>query len=330
MKIALSFDMRAPAFGTSADRLYAAALEQSAWADAAGFDCISVMEHHGADDGYLPSPMVMASAIAARTSSATVRLSALILPLHDFLRAAEDLAVLDLVSGGRLVVIIGAGYRDVESEMFDVDPRRRAALVEEGVDVLTKAWSGEPFDFRGRTVRVTPRPFQRPRPTLFLGGSSPAAARRAARIADGFRPAKPELMDVYLAELAALGKEPPPGLERRSPPFVHVSNDPDRDWSRIAPHALHEMNSYAAWSAGKSIARFAHADDPDELRRSGAYRVLTPDECVEWIQDSRAINLRPLMGGMDPELGWEGLELFASEVLPRVRPAGDQRGVSER
>jgi hypothetical protein len=111
---------------------------------------------------------------------------------------------------------------------------------------------------------------------------------------------------------------------------VHVSTDPDRDWSRIAPHALHEMNSYAAWSAGKSIAMFRHADDADELRRSGAYRVLTPDECVECMQDFGGINLRPLMGGMDPDLGWEGLELFASEVLPRVRPAGDQREVRER
>lgn len=318
--LAMSFDMRAPAFGASPTVLYAAAVEQAAWADDVGFNVVSVSEHHGAEDGYLPSPIVLASAIAARTSRVAVRISALVVPLHNPLRVAEDLAVLDNISNGRLVIVIGAGYREEEFDMFGVDLADRGRLVERGVEVLTKAWTGQPFEYDGRTVRITPRPVQRPRPPLLLGGGTKISAKRAARIADGYRPAKPGLMEIYLAELEALGREHPTvRLETGGQPFVHVSEDPERDWARIAPHALHETNSYAAWAGARSdLTPFRAAADRDALRQSGRYLVLTPDECVELFRSRRAVNMRPLMGGMDPELGWESLYRLASDVLPRL------------
>jgi len=109
-RILLRYDMRAPAFGAPAAALYAAALEQAAFADAHGFDAVQLSEHHGSEDGYLPAPLVLAAAIAGRTKGIRLEIAALILPLHEPLRVAEDVAVLDLASAGRVELVIGAGY----------------------------------------------------------------------------------------------------------------------------------------------------------------------------------------------------------------------------
>jgi alkanesulfonate monooxygenase SsuD/methylene tetrahydromethanopterin reductase-like flavin-dependent oxidoreductase (luciferase family) len=327
----LRYDLRAPAFGAPAAALYAAALEQSAFGDAHGFDSVQLSEHHGSDDGYLPSPLVLAAAIAGRTRRIRLEISALILPLHDPLRVAEDVAVLDLASGGRVDLVIGAGYVPAEFEMFEREIRDRPRLVEEGMEALVRAWTGEPFEYRGRTVRVTPRPHQRPRPTLALGGSSPAAARRAARLADRFVPALPHLWKPYRAERERLGLPVPPG-GRVGPLFLHVSEDPDRAWVEIAPHALHEVNAYGRWmTAAGSAGPYRRGGDPggptedaEALRASGLYRVLTPDACVALaaeLGEHGTLLLHPLMGGLAPELGWSSLELFAKSVLPRIRAA---------
>ena len=118
MEFTISFDMRAPDFGAPAKDLYAAALDQCSWADELGFDFVGIGEHHATDDGYLPSPIVFASAVAARTRRILLRPSVLLAPFYDPLKLAEDLAVLQILSHDRLVVGIGAGYRPAEFEMF--------------------------------------------------------------------------------------------------------------------------------------------------------------------------------------------------------------------
>jgi hypothetical protein len=101
-----------------------------------------------------------------------------------------------------------------------------------------------------------------------------------------------------------------------------VANDPEAAWSRIAPHALHEMNSYGAWlTSAEGIARYTPTDDAESLRASGMYAVLTPDECVDLARSTGALRFHPLVGGLPPELAWESLELVASKVLPQLRPA---------
>ncbi|HET9612457.1 MAG TPA: LLM class flavin-dependent oxidoreductase, partial [Acidimicrobiales bacterium] len=199
----------------------------------------------------------------------------------------------------------------------------RAALVEEGIAVLRSAWSGEEFDYRGRRVRVTPRPARPGGPGLLMGGSTPAGARRAARLGDGFVPVDASLWPHYEQACRELGKEagPPPALD--APRFVHVTDDPDAAWARIAPHALHETNSYGAWLAGaEALGPYASTDDADVLRASGDYLVLTPDECVALAREHGSLMLHPLMGGLDPDLAWESLELIASKVIPRLRAPG--------
>ena len=104
------------------------------------------------------------------------------------------------------------------------------------------------------------------------------------------------------------------------PGFVHVSKDPERDWQRVGPHALYDAQTYAAWQTPDQRSQMhVEAETIDDMKRSAAYQILTPDQCVKLAEETGRIILHPLMGGMAPELGWESLRLFEREVLPRIR-----------
>lgn len=317
--LSLRYDLRAPAFGPPAEALYQAALEQCAWAEDKGFLMATLSEHHGSDDGYCPSPLVMAAAIAGRTRNLRILIAALVVPLYDPIRLAEDLAVLDLASGGRVDLILGAGYRPEEMAMYGRAMDERAALLEEGIAALRSAWSGEEFEYRGRRMRVTPRPGRPDGPGLLMGGSTPAAARLAARLGLGFLPVDESLWPPYAEACREHGREAGTAPSLSGPKFIHVSDDPDAAWARIAPHALHDTNTYGAWLASAdSQGPYTSTDDVDGLRTNGEYLVLTPDECLARVRETGSLLLHPLMGGLDPDLAWESLELVASKVIPRL------------
>jgi alkanesulfonate monooxygenase SsuD/methylene tetrahydromethanopterin reductase-like flavin-dependent oxidoreductase (luciferase family) len=323
MEFTISFDLRAPAFGAARTDLYAAALDQCAWADALGFDFVGIGEHHGADDGYLPSPLVFAAAAAGRTQRIRLRPSVLLAPFYEPIKLAEDLAVLQILSNGRLVVGLGAGYRPSEFAMFGASRRGRRHAYEETISVLRAAWSGEPFSYRGRTIRVSPVP-ERP-PPIWLGGAHPAVARRAAHIADHFFPPQGESWDHYRDECRELGRADPGPCMRLGPVYVHVTHDPERDWERIEPHVRHVVSSYSEWTReayGRPAGPFADRIRPEELRATGAYQVVTPEgaiELVERLAPHAVFHLSPLLGGIDPAFAWQGLEVFEREVWPHVK-----------
>jgi alkanesulfonate monooxygenase SsuD/methylene tetrahydromethanopterin reductase-like flavin-dependent oxidoreductase (luciferase family) len=319
--------MRAPALGAPAADLYPAAVEQCARADAAGFDTVYLAEHHAADDGYCPSPIVLASAIAARTSRMSLHFSALIAVLHQPLRLAEDLAVLDLISGGRVEMTLGIGYRNHEFEMFGVKRSTRVKLLEEIIEVLDRAWRGEPFEYLGQRVQVLPTPVQKPRPPIYIGGSTEASALRAARIGDDFRPATLDLYDVYAAERRRLGLAVPPPPRRKGPLFLFVSEDPERSWAIVAPHVLYTTNSNAEWAKERGVGATPYPPmrDVDDLKASGQFAVVTPAACVELIarlDPEVELTLHPLMGGLDPAVGSASLDLFITGVLPELATRG--------
>lgn len=194
------FNLVAPGAGPAElGARYRAALEMAAYADDRGVSTVQTEEHHGAENNWLPSPFAFAGAVFGVTRRIAVTVSAIIGPLHDPLRLAEEIAVLDLLSGGRLVTVAGIGYRPEEYHLFGVDFARRGRLQDELLQTLLRAWTGEPFSYRGRTVRVTPRPYTEPHPLLLVGGSSKAAARRAARLGLPFFPSAhlPELEAYY-------------------------------------------------------------------------------------------------------------------------------------
>lgn len=323
--IQLGFDLRSSPSGAAHPDLVAAMLEICEWADrleAVGSG-VRVLEHHGSPDGYNPSPITLAAAIAGRTRRMMIS-AVIVLPLYHPVRLAEDLAVLDLVSRGRVNFIFGAGYRREEFETFGVDFAARGRLMEEGIEILKKAWTGEPFEFRGESVRVTPRPFRQPRPPIVMGGASKAAARRAARIADGFAPTTSELMKVYRDERVALGKDsgPAPRPDSTQSALVAVSDDPDATWSQVGAHCLHEINIYYSWlrDAGGEYPGFFDVSDVDALRATGRYLVLTPQQCLERARaQNGTVAIQPLLGGIAPEIAWRSLKLIESEVLPRLK-----------
>lgn len=317
---------------------YKAALEMAAYADEHGITTVQTEEHHGVANNWLPSPFAFAGAVfgatqgnsAARSASSggggratsgriAVTVSAVIGPLHDPLRLAEDIAVLDLLSGGRLVTVAGIGYRPEEYAQFDVDWKRRGRLQDELLETVLKAWTGEEFDYRGRTVRVTPRPFTDPHPLLLVGGSSKAAARRAARLGLPFFPSAhlPELEAYYKERLVEYGTAGWTMMPAAETPLLHIAENPDEAWATYGSCFLHEARTYASWQSGdiRSAVRSA-ATSVDELRAEGVYRILTPDECVAQCLDN--LVLHPLAGGMPVEEGWRSLRLFAERVLPEL------------
>lgn len=330
MKFALRFDFRNPDMSgtTMADR-YAAALDMAAWADRLGCTRITVSEHHGSPDGYLPSPIPMLAAMAARTSDVRFLIAALIAPFHDPLRLAEDLIVLDNLSWGRVDLIAAGGYVDEEFALFDVPMRERAGRVTEAVHTLKAAFTGEPFAYRGRIVHLTPAPFRPGGPSVLLGGSSEPAARRAARIADGFVPSVPEVWEFYRDEVQRLGRpDPGPGPVGGNR-VVALAEDPEKGWEQMAPYFLHETNAYGAWQARADVAApYRTVADSAALRATGQYRVLTPDQFVAEQQASTSpfVQFHPLCGGMPMELAWSSLRLFEHEVLPAFTVGGVPRG----
>lgn len=321
--LGIRFDLRNPPIaGTEMADRFAAALDMAAWADQHGFALVTLSEHHGSPDGYLPSALTMAAAVAARTRTISIQVAAMVAAFHDPIRLAEDAAVVDLLSRGRLELVIANGYVPEEFEMFGVPRRERAERTSEMVQVLKAAWTGERFTFRGRQVRVTPRPFRERGPKLALGGSSEAAARRAARLGVSFRPSTASVWEAYRVERRELSGSDPGPYRGGDTTFTFLAHDVDAGWDAIAPYALHEASAYGAWAAAGGVETgYAAATSVDDLRARGQHRVVTPDALVAELTEQgplAAALLHPMMGGIPPDLAWENLRLLEHEVLPHL------------
>ncbi|MCW2622910.1 MAG: flavin-dependent oxidoreductase, F420-dependent methylene-tetrahydromethanopterin reductase [Frankiales bacterium] len=322
----LRYDFRQPHFAPSSlTERYRTSLEQAAWAEGHGFSHAVVSEHHALPDGYLPAPLVVAAAMAGRTETLRVLVAALLMPLYDTVRLAEDLAVLDHVSAGRVQVIAGLGYRDVEFDMYGIDRRRRGPYLEEQLQFLLDAWSGKPLEAHGKPVTITPRPASDPRSLLYVGAASPIGARRAARLDLPFAPAiaDPALYAAYRDECARLGRLPRHVIPGATHGFLHVTEDPEKAWDQLGRYAVYEAVAYNREKpdSEKSAATVV-GEDLAAVQASGVYRVVTPDECValaDALEPEQPLVFHPLMGGMPPDLGWASLELFAAQVLPRLQ-----------
>jgi alkanesulfonate monooxygenase SsuD/methylene tetrahydromethanopterin reductase-like flavin-dependent oxidoreductase (luciferase family) len=317
----LRFDLRNPAFaGVSPSERLQAAIDMASWADERGCVVVSISEHHGSEDGYLPAPLVFAAALAARTQNLRIGIAALLAPFYDPLRLAEDVAILDGIAGGRIDIILGAGYVPDEVTMFGLRGRDRGSLVEQAVHTLRAAWTGEPFDYQGRRVRVTPRPTQVGGPRIVLGGSSEMAARRAARIGDGFVPVDGSAWEAYRDELARQNK-PDPGPHYDNPVVVtFLAEDPEAMWPELLPYFLHETNAYGDWLDSAGLTGPYERMTGEQLRASGRYRVVTPDAFAGELagMDHPFAFLNPMVGGVPPVLAWECLRLFDEKVRPAL------------
>lgn len=319
----LRFDMRAPAFGADPTALYAAAPEMCAWAENHGGVAAVVCEHHGSEDGYLPSPMLLASAIAARTERLALSLI-LILPFYDPVRLAEEIAVLDLLSAGRASYIMALGYRPEEYELFGLELADRGRLADEKLGLLRRLLNGETVVRDGRRILTTPLPRSKGGPPMMWGGGSLAAARRAGRYGLGMLANSnlPGMQEAYETSCRKHGFEPGATFfpDRNTPSVTFVADDVDQAWSELGEHMLHDARTYAAWNPGNEVsAGFTNVDTVEELREAAASHVIySVPEAVSRIRSGKMLTLAPLCGGLPPEIAWPYLERVGEVVLPEA------------
>lgn len=320
----LRFDMRAPVFGAAGRTLYPAALDMCAWAESRGAVLTILSEHHATDDNHLPAPLVLASAIAARTERLGILLAALVLPLWDPVRLAEEICVLDLISAGRVSYAVGVGHRAEEYEQLGVDMRRRGRIADENLALLLTLLRGDDVVHRGRRIRVSPAAGSPGGPTILIAGGSAAAADRAARHGLGLiaQTDAPGLLDRYEQACRMYGQRPghvqlpAAGV----PTVVFVAEDVDAAWHDLGPHLLHDARMAASYRpADDSVASISRAENVTQLRAAGSpYRVLTVEQAADMIRAGRPLPLLPLCAGLPPERAWPYLE-FAVDAVQTAR-----------
>jgi alkanesulfonate monooxygenase SsuD/methylene tetrahydromethanopterin reductase-like flavin-dependent oxidoreductase (luciferase family) len=327
----LRFDMRAPEIGAPAADLYSAALDMCSWAETRGCIAAVICEHHASDDGYLPTPLILASAIAARTEQLALNLI-VILPFYDPVRLAEEMAVLDIISRGRASYVFGLGYRPEEYEMFGVDMAARGRVADEKLAIVRSLLAGEELTVDGRRINVTPRPHTPGGPMLMWGGGSVAAARRAGRYGLGFlaQGSQPGMQEAY--ETACVKHGHPVGFAllppSDTPSVMFVADDVDAAWDELGPHLLHDAHAYAQWNPGNNTsAGISHVDTVDELRAtSHSHKILSVEETIDHVRGGGMLTLSPLCGGVPPDIAWPYLERVVNDVLPAAAAA--QSGVN--
>src|SRR4051794_1317262 len=320
---------RLPGDPRTDEDLYADAVELAVFAEELGFDSVWTSEHHFVDDGYAPSLLPLCAAIAARTSRVEIGTGLLLIPLHDPIRVAEDAVTVDLISGGRLILGLGLGWRAEEFEGFGVSLGERAHRLERAVAVLRGAWAGEPVASAGTEVIVTPRPARQGGPPIWIGAWAERAVRRAGRIADGFLAGgdTPE----------AFGEQVRMALdERDGRPFavgLHMSTfawkGPDA-WDLVAPSLRYMSWKYDDMEAARLRSGPSASPPPMTPADASSLRqeiVLgSPQEVADRIrayQDAAGIEVHFVADlywpGMDAAVQRETMRIFAEDVAPLLR-----------
>lgn len=312
---------------------YDAMLEQIEWIDRdLSIDGIHVSEHHFYGDGYLPAPMVMLGAIAARTRRVQIGSNLIQLPLHNAVRLAEDALVVDALSGGRLRLGLGMGYYHQEFDGMGTRLGHRVSLMEEGIAVLRRAFAGEPFEFHGRRydfgkIQVTPGPVRPGGPPIWIGAFAPAAIERAARLGDGFLEFDPGTAAQYFAACEALGR---PEAERRVNVtyWAIIAEDPERAFAQAGEHWMHLLNEYIKRDAyaARTPSLTEPYTDPKQALADGLVLLADGPAAVKQFNadvDRGAIdiNLVTMMPGEPVDQVNERLQYLNDHVIPQVRPA---------
>ena len=321
MKLGLYFDLRNPApWARPWPEVYGRALDLVVEAERLGAASVWFSEHHLFADGYLPQQLTFAAAAAARTSRVRIGTAVLVAALRPAVLVAEEAAVIDQLSGGRLEMGIGAGYSIPEYELYNTDITKRYGLTDAAVAEIRRLLDGG---------IVTPPAAQNPFP-LWLGYQGPQGAKRAGRLGVGLLSLDRALLDPYREGLVEAGHDPSSARTGGMLDII-VADDPEAAFERILPHYAHQLNSYRAAAVAGS-----GRDTPKEITveklRSGAaqkgqipgLRVLTPSDAVAAIREAtdgapvEHVYLWASVAGMPDELVERHVELTCTQVAPNL------------
>jgi alkanesulfonate monooxygenase SsuD/methylene tetrahydromethanopterin reductase-like flavin-dependent oxidoreductase (luciferase family) len=322
LKIGLYYDLRnPPQWRRPWSEFYARSLELVEEADRLGADSVWLSEHHFFEDGYLPQTLTFAAAVAARTKRARIGTAVLLAPLRSAVQIAEDAAIVDLVSDGRLELGLGAGYVVPEFEAFAADRSRRYTTTDARVREIRALFS---------EGKITPPPVQDPLP-IWLGYQGPQGAERAGKLGTGLLSLNPKSLAPYREGLRAGGHDP--ASARMSGVLgLIVADDPEATREAILPHIAWQLNTYrqgAAAGSGKSAREITVDELRDGYRSSfvPVPEVCTADAAVARIRELTAdlpvehVYLWASIAGMPDAISQRHMELVCSHLRPAL--AGD-------
>lgn len=328
VRFGLWYDFRnPPRWPRSFESFYEQSLDQIAYAEELGYRSVWLTEHHFVDDGYTPSPFVISGAIAARTTEMRISTSLMLLPLADPIRFAEDANTLAILSKGRYDLGVGLGYRPIEFDVFGRKLSHRPSLMDEGCEILLRAFKGESLEFDGKRYSypaVTVHPIAEQRPKLLLGGMSAPAFERAARLGEGFLSTQNAHIPDYLAALERQGKDPAHASVHAGQ-WVIIDEDPEATWARIGDHALYQLNEYIGWGAFGPPDEVPRFPDRDAIVAGGGYQLWDGPTAVKEIvallrqfPQIKDMYFWAQLPGEPVESGTKRLEYFMREVAPNV------------
>ena len=321
MKLGLYFDLRNPApWARPWPEVYGRALDLVVEAERLGAASVWFSEHHLFSDGYLPQPLTFAAAAAARTTRVRIGTAVLLAALRPAALVAEEAAVIDQISGGRLELGIGAGYSVPEYELYNADITKRYGLTDAAVAEIRRLLD---------EGIVTPPAAQNPFP-IWLGYQGPQGAKRAGRLGVGLLSLDRALLDPYREGLVEGGHDSATARTGGMLDII-VADDPEAAFERILPHYAHQLNSYRAAAVAGS-GRDAPKEITVEKLRSGAaqkgqipgLRVLTPTDAVNAIREStdgspvEHVYLWASVAGMPDDLVERHVELTCTQVAPNL------------
>ena len=307
-----------------------------------GLDAAWVSEHHFSADGYLPSLVPMLAAFAAVTERIQLGTGVILAPFHDPIRLAEDIAVVDQLSGGRTIAGFGIGWRDEEFRAFNIPTRERVRRMTEIIDILRLSWNEDRFSYAGKhytysDIAVTPKPARVP--PILVGGFVDDAITRAGRIGDGYISSRvptdrlQQSFEIAAQARGAAGHEGPPMVAVLQNAFV--TDDPERDWAVVRDGIGHQLGTYAGWRAGTDVADKPLKVMPppeNEIRATTAYgtsaeviETLLPIVKVLAAYPESHLVLRLYYPGMIVDAAAEAIHRFAAEVAPALREAALSR-----
>jgi alkanesulfonate monooxygenase SsuD/methylene tetrahydromethanopterin reductase-like flavin-dependent oxidoreductase (luciferase family) len=302
-------------------------VEQVQWAETLGFGSVWISEHHFTDDAYASSTLTLLAALAVATDRMRLGTNVLVLPVHHPLRLAEEALTVDALSGGRLRLGVGMGYRAADLAPFGTSLTQRRARFEAGFDVLRRACRGEPvatLDSTAATdaVTVSPRPVRDGGPELWIGALSTPGIERAARLGDGFVCVLPDQVAEYVDARRRAGLDD--GRVALGNQWI-VADDPERAWAAVGPHVLYQVNRYIDFGIFGPPETTPRLTDPQQLLDMGQYRLwdgpAAAAELVRQLQSGPVVDCFSwtLFPGEPLDQAADRLDYFARTVMPAVQ-----------